>query len=283
MLVNEEKYNNAEANSLKELMSLLVNLRLPQTKTKEQAWADFEARLVAKGKTTKRSLNYLPYLLAASIALLISVSIWIYYNRETKIWCQPATIVTIALPDGSEVVLNAASTLDYNKRGWNKNRLVHLEGEAFFHVKKGSRFEVVTCMGTIMVLGTSFNVFARNNRLEVYCETGKVAVVSKNMVFLKPGMKAQTKDNSMTRIIQAEKKHQGTWQQGEFWFNNTPLTEVIAEMERQFDVTVKHNDLSNRYYTGYFNRRSLAEALSTVFVPMQLKYKTEEKIIQIIN
>ncbi len=284
MSVNNEKYNKTGSNSYDELKNLLVNLRVPLTKTKEQAWIDFECRLKTKGKTAKtRSLNYLPYAIAAGIAFLISIYTLFYNNGETEIWCKPGKIVTITLPDGSEAVLNAASTLNYNKRNWNKNRCLHLEGEAFFHVKKGSRFEVVTSMGKIVVLGTAFNVFARDNKLEVYCETGKVAVESKNKVFLGPGMKAQTSKNSNVRVVETDQKHECTWQQGEFWFNNAPLADVIAEMERQFDVIIKYNDLNNRFYTGYFNRRSLKEALNIVFDPMQLKYKIENKTIQITN
>ena len=285
MLLNGKKYEEVDANSLKDLTDLLANFRIPQTKTKEQAWFEFESRIVSKNKVAKkRSLNYLVYAIAASIALFISISTWYYYDSEVKIWCEPANNMTVSLPDGSQVLLNAASKLNYNKISWNKLRSVHLEGEAFFHVKKGSRFEVVTSVGTIMVLGTSFNVFARNNRLEVYCETGKVAVVeSKNMVLLVPGQKAQAMNNSLVCMIKAEQKHEASWQQGDFWFHNAPLSEVIAEMERQFDVTIKFNNLSNRYYTGYFNRGSLAEALNYVFDPMQVKYKIENKTIQIIN
>ena len=134
-----------------------------------------------------------------------------------------------------------------------------------------------------MVLGTTFNVFSRDNRLEVYCETGKVRVVSGNTILLSPGMKAQTMNGSKLQIIKAEQKHEGLWQQGDFWFKNAPLTDVITEMERQFDVTIKYSNLGNRFYTGYFSRRSLIEALSTVLCPMQLKFKIEKKTIQIIK
>ncbi len=272
-----EKYNE------KELTNLLKVLRVPAIITREHAWANFEAQLNIKKVATKRSLNRLVYAIAAGIALFIGISSWIFIMGDTKVWCPPAQMVTIELPDGSQVNLNAASTIKFNKNNWSKNRRVQLEGEAFFRVMKGSKFEVITETGKVTVLGTTFNVFSRNNCLEVYCETGKVAVMSGNSVLLKPGMKAQTSKGSTVRITKAEQEHEGKWQQGDFWFNNAPLTDVIAEMERQFDVTIKYNGLSGRFYHGYFSRRSLTQALHFVLDPMQLKFKVEKKTIQIIN
>jgi transmembrane sensor len=279
MSTTGEKYNEQE------WANLIGGLQVPAIITKEQAWANFEAHLAQKGKVaTKRSLNYLAYAIAASIALFIGISSWFFFTGETKIWCPPAQMTTVVLPDGSQVVLNAASTVTFNKGTWNKTRRVGLDGEAFFRVKKGSKFEVTTETGKITVLGTTFNVFSRNNCLEVYCETGKVAVMSGNTVLLKPGMKAQSSKGKDVLVIKAEGKHEASWQQGEFWFNNAPLTKVFAEMERQFDVTIKYNDLSDRFITGYFSsRRSLNEELKTILLPMQLKFKIENKTIQIIN
>lgn len=278
MSTTGEKYNE------KEWTNQLGCLRVPAIKTKEQAWANFEAQLTQKGKVaTKRSLNYLVYAVAASIALFIGISSWFYYTGDTKIWCPPAQMITVGLPDGSQVILNAASTVKFNKGSWHKNRKVQLDGEAFFRVKKGSKFEVTTETGKITVLGTTFNVFSRNNCLEVYCETGKVAVMSGNTVLLKPGMKAQTIKGNPVQITKAEQEHEASWQQGDFWFKDAPLTKVIAELERQFDITIKYKCLSDRFYTGYFSRSSLNEALGTVLDPMRLKYKIENKTIQIIN
>jgi hypothetical protein len=58
--VTDEKYGEGGYCSFEELTNLLVHLRVPEIKTKEQAWIDFEARLVGEDKTAKkRSLSYL--------------------------------------------------------------------------------------------------------------------------------------------------------------------------------------------------------------------------------
>lgn len=278
MSAAEQKYHDDE-HSFEELMNLIPRLRVPEVKSKEQAWKDIEADIAKKQVVLKRSLNIWGNAIAASVALLVGFSMWFYAASDTKIWCGPAQMATVYLPDSSEVTLNAASSLVYNKMSWKKLRVVKLEGEAFFRVKKGSRFDVVTFAGKVSVLGTSFNVFARDNFLKVYCETGKVAVISTDTVVLKPGMKAKLTTGAKAQIIVENHITEGSWQKGDFWFSNSPLPEVIVEIERQFDVDVEYEGLGNRYYSGYFNKSSLSEALKAVFYPMRLKYRIENKRI----
>src|SRR5690606_22489623 len=92
------------------------------------------------------------------------------------------------LPDNSKVVLNSDSEAEYKSWNWNKKRSVELKGEAFFKVAKGKTFDVNTSLGKVTVVGTQFNVKARDNRFDVTCFEGKVKVTYKNEeVFLTPG------------------------------------------------------------------------------------------------
>jgi transmembrane sensor len=275
------KYERTSLNSFEEWTIPFIYLRPPAIKIKEESWMALANSISGKKIAPHRSLNYLIYTVAACIILFISLNTWFFFESNIKIWCGPARIETVSLPDGSTVVLNAASTLKYNKHNWQKARLVEMNGEAFFHVTKGSQFNVVTTTGVISVLGTTFNVYARGNKLEVFCKTGKVAVSNVKTVILKSGMKVLSVDGSMLKIVNVEQPHEGSWQQGDFWFRSSPLKDVIAEIERQFDVTISYPNIDNRYYTGYFNRRSLNEALSTVLYPMQLNYQIKNKTIRI--
>ena len=86
----------------------------------------------------------------------------------------------VYLPDSSQVILNAESKISFNKKTWDENRNVTLEGEAFFKVAKGKRFTVATESGIITVLGTQFNVENRKNFFEVTCYEGLVSVTYNN-------------------------------------------------------------------------------------------------------
>lgn len=62
---------------------------------------------------------------------------------------------TFSLPDNSEVVLNSGSEIRYKKWNWDNRRHLELQGEAYFRVAKGRRFEVHTNLGKVTVLGAS--------------------------------------------------------------------------------------------------------------------------------
>jgi ferric-dicitrate binding protein FerR (iron transport regulator) len=79
-----------------------------------------------------------------------------------------------SLPDQSQVLLNAGSQASFKSWDWSSNRAVSLQGEAYFKVAKGQKFTVETNLGSVTVLGTQFNVKARDNRFEVTCYEGKV-------------------------------------------------------------------------------------------------------------
>jgi len=101
----------------------------------------------------------LAFAAAASIALFFSISTFLT-NRDVTFQSDFGEHKTIALLDGSEVILNAKSTLKYDEKNWKNNREVFLKGEAFFKVQKGSTFNVTTGNGTVSVLGTQL-IFLR--------------------------------------------------------------------------------------------------------------------------
>lgn len=92
----------------------------------------------------------------------------------------------VILPDSTLVWLNAASRISYNKDFLAGDRIVRLEGEAFFDVKKsqGRKFVVDFGTGTVNVLGTKFNVSSYGN--ENICE---VALLEGSVEFVTTGAK----------------------------------------------------------------------------------------------
>ena len=125
----------------------------------------------------KKSNRLFPLL--SKIAAIFVICFGIYFYTTT-LDTTTNTLVsqqkTIALPDASEVHLNSKSTITFNASQWDDNRSVSLDGEAFFKVATGKRFDVKTNLGTVTVLGTQFNVKHRNGYLEVTCYEGKVSV-----------------------------------------------------------------------------------------------------------
>jgi len=280
-----KKYKHKDIKAFDETLKHYENFKIPAKYSKDDSWEKFKTVIETpheKAPPKTRSLKVFYTSAAAIILLLIGLSLFNYFNANIIITSKNGENKLVVLPDSSTVELNAASTLSYNQFGWKHHRLVILDGEGFFSVKKGKRFEVKTNHGNVVVLGTSFNVFARNENFFVVCKTGKVKVESINTVVLTPGLKAFKNKDQKINIENAIVEHETAWQNGEFWFNNVRLIDVLNELERQFDIKIVYKDIENRRYTGYFNIKSLQDALTAVCSPMQLKFKNENDKTYII-
>jgi ferric-dicitrate binding protein FerR (iron transport regulator) len=194
---------------------------------------------------------------------------------------------TEALPDGSNVLVNADSKITYNPKKWKEKRKVTLSGTAFFNVEKGSNFIVETPLGDVSVLGTSFSVTCRNRQFEVICKTGKVSVkkhgIEDNGVILIPGDKAEWQNGTIKHYASQQTGiNPISWLEGVYTFENQPLDVVLAEVERQFDVKVSlASDLQKVAYTGFFKNNNLDEAIKSITWPLKLKYQINGKSVQI--
>jgi len=152
-------------------------LETPKVDVKK-ALADFEKR---KSQTKKQGKVVLfnfknLYKYAAVLLVLLTTSYFLFFNNTESYNTQFAETKTFNLPDNSEVILNANSNIEFNKKNWEDSRELTLNGEAYFKVSKGKKFDVNTEVGTISVLGTQFNVKERANYFEVKCFEGIVKV-----------------------------------------------------------------------------------------------------------
>ena len=273
---------------LEQIITSSSKLAPPKGKSKAQAWNDFSAMLgETEQPVTKKPAKMVPFStyrkvgIAATVALIILV--YFLIPRSNVIRSGPGEQLTHNLPDGSKVHLNAATNIEYNASKWETARVVQLTGEAYFEVTPGKTFTVKTNAGNIEVLGTRFNTYAREQELKVACFEGSVKVFSdrRSEVVLKKGEYTALDNERWEAPTNFDTAKTATWRSGEFYYNNTPLAEVIAELERQFNIEINTAQAEKRYYTGYFNNRDLEEALKLVFLPMSLNYDREGAIITI--
>jgi len=185
---------------------------------------------------------------------------------------------TVALLDGSEVILNAKSAINYSKKDWKSKREVFLNGEAFFKVKKGQPFTVKTKNGDITVIGTQFNVKSVNNYFEVVCYTGKVKVTigDKTQVLNPSEAFRKINGNNIEQLVYKTKLP--TWLSGESNFKSVPLKHVIADFENQFHLKIDDSTIDNTViFTGSFTHNDVNIALKSVFEALSIKYRKIDK------
>lgn len=214
---------------------------------------------------------------AASIALLIAAGWW-WTNATvaTPVIASTARkeISKKILPDGSVVSMNAVSNMTYTPANWKKERTILLEGEAFFEVEKGSPFIVKTSLGQVEVLGTSFNVEAREGIFRVNCYTGKVKVTTSTgeTTILTPQQGVFLQDGKL-QARPISNRNDIAWQDQIHYFDNVPLAEVFAALERQYAIDVQYPaEIAKRQYAGFFKSNDLEQALQTVCWPLNLQF-----------
>lgn len=269
---------------LEQLLTAASQLQVPANRSKQEAWEMLSSRLQNEEPTRipmrfQRPRWYVAA--AAALAILVSSGFWLM-NRTEPLLIESARAQhkSVELPDGSSVMLNAVSSLRYEPETWEEGRDIYLEGEAFFEVEEGIPFQVITTQGTVRVLGTSFNVYVRENKLEVACYTGKVEVIHSNGLkeLLAPGQALQqlNADTSQLDVFDIDKQKIASWKKGKFYFENESLIHVIAVLERQYDVKVDFPGLEDARYTGWFSNQNLELALKTICSPLGIQSEIKQ-------
>ena len=192
----------------------------------------------------------------------------------------------ITLPDGSEVILNSASTLRTPAKFENGKRVVELEGEGYFKVESNPDWPmyVRTSRGvTVKVTGTEFNLstYSDDAALKLTLVRGKVSLLdekNETEVFVKEkeevviGAKAQLEKPARKP---ADLKLNTSWKDGYLVFDNTPIREVIKKMERWYgvDITVADSNVMNNHFTASFRSESLQQVLTLLDITCGIKSK----------
>ncbi len=276
-----------------EIESVMSKTHIHWDKSKEQVWMELERKIEANdevepvAKTIALNSPWLRVAIAAGFALLIGIFALVkFYTKTIDV---PAGLHSeIYLPDKSLVKLNAQSTLSFKPLAWRFSRTVKFEGEAYFDVQKGKQFEVVSVKGKTIVLGTTFNIYSRNNDYQVTCLTGKVQVfetMTNQEVILTPGQQAVLKaDGSLVTESEIDTGQTLSWLNNKLSFTSVPLRKVFEEIGRQYGVLIIFPEGIDKTYTGAFIKdNSIENVLNLVCRPFDLKASRKSDNEYVIN
>lgn len=200
----------------------------------------------------------------------------------------------IFLSDGSVVWLNAKSSISYFKHFTDSNRIVTLEGEAFFDVAKDSLnpFIVRTNGVTIEVLGTQFNVNSRNSKEEVAVALveGEVKVFSdyKNdggdATIILPGegiiiSSQYDRIDNFSFDISGSNNPYSSWKDGILVFNGENYNEFITKIKLWYDIEVQANGIPPVDWDirGNFPNETLDNIMKAISFNKEITYKIDRK------
>jgi len=265
------------------LHKIHFDIRLEEfRKSKERRWR----------KKTKSALLGIS---AAVLIPLLLLNIWQWQNRAsesqsvfTEINAPNGSRVQFNLPDGSSGWLNSGSSLKFPTKFTEKDRIVVLNGEAYFNVIKDLKhnFVVRTKYSQVRALGTSFNVLSYSDIdaiEEVTLESGIVHIekemkdgsISKVMS-LKPGQHVQMNHllNSFNST-QNETTKYTAWKDGRLIFRNDPLERVIMNLKRYYNVEIEVEDeeLIKFHFHATFEDETLFETLRLIKLSSPIDYR----------
>lgn len=255
----------------------------------ESEWQQLQKNINQTSQPKIRRFQFIKYAVAAIFIGLLAFTAFFYSNNETIIVTNYGENKTIILADGSMVVLNANSILKYSESIVNqKVREVTLEGEAFFDVehKADKRpFVVHSSSFDVNVLGTSFNVINRAEKIRVVLKTGKVQVDLKNQVLvettaseqtqqivnLEPGEWLESKDKSYIKQS-VNTLIYTSWKNNLLTFDNTSIQELARILKDNYgvDVIIEDKTLLKDTLTGRIPSDKLTALLKAITLSFQI-------------
>ena len=246
-------------------------------------------QIALKEKNPSRVIRIYQSLLSAAAVLIIGLiigSLFFIQSQKPEITAQNITTpyggkTQFTLPDGSTVWLNSGSTFSYPDR-FEGERIVELTGEAYFNVEKQKQpFIVKTKFGEVEVLGTEFNVKAyENETFSTTLESGLVVFTTKygKQANLEPGMQVVFDDVNF-KLRRVDTKLFTSWKDGQLIFRDEPLQNIIAQLERWYNVEIELQDerIKNLKYNGTIEMESFSEVLELIKVTTPIKYAFDRK------
>jgi len=225
----------------------------------DAAWSNMERRVVKKQQLeeVQSTLDVVsiirPLLRIAAVAIfIVMTALWYFRDYETSrlknpiVFSAPIETTTIDLPDGSKVWLNKKSVLKYEKLF--EQRIVELEGEAFFEIAKraGQSFEIYAGDSKTSVLGTSFNVraYPTESFVEVAVATGTVQFEANNQqeketVLTKNQYATYSKVTTEISTEARQQENAINWKHQELYLEGNTIGEVIDPLKRYFNIKIE--------------------------------------------
>jgi len=192
----------------------------------------------------------------------------------------------IELPDGSQVWLNAASSLYFPTSFAGKEKWVELMGEAYFEIAKSPSkpFKVKVNGAEVQVLGTHFNIMAYEDEaaLKTTLLEGEVKFVKGSYHYrLKPGQQTQLAKNGGIKVVSGVNVAAVVaWKNGIFDFEGADIASVAGQLSRWYDVEIVFDkEINDLFYARIARGTKLADVLKALELTGKVKFEIDGKKI----
>ena len=305
----ESDENKREFEKLKDIWAVPSIGELPDTINMNMEWTKLNEKLKLMDNANSKESSFFkklsptrdffipklkPILVGTFVLFITAIAIYIFNKNVPE---PQLNIITTSnneyknfqLPDGSTVYLNSGSSIKFLSRSEgsqkmfdNGKRNVSLKGEAFFSVTKNNNpFIITTANARITVLGTKFDVLSRNENTRVVVKEGKVnfsqKINSKGTDLIKDQLSCIKKDSGPSEPKAVDAGYFLGWMHGNIVFYRTPLSEIMSDLERHYNVNISLGNDSLKSYTltGSFKNSSADSTLSMICLALGLDFEKQ--------
>lgn len=231
----------------------------------------------------------LPVVLAFSIYQMYNSSLGTRRSKSPSIVSvENGQKARMTLPDGTKVWINSGSTLKYDNLYNQSERMISLDGEAYFEVAKDKTrpFIVHTSRMDIQAVGTAFDVkaYTSENSITATLIEGKVKVSGdKFETNLLPNEKVvYDKLTATYKHISVENaSFSCIWKNNKLAFEDETLGEIAVILERNYNVDIEFESekIKNIRFFGVIKNNSLQSVLQLIALASPVNYSLENSKI----
>ena len=196
---------------------------------------------------------------------------------------------SLILADGSKVLINSGTELEFPSKFNNDTRDIYVNGEIYIDVHQTTKqpFIVHTATFDVEVFGTSFNVSAYDDDDE-----SSVVLVAGSVQLNSLGNWVKMNPNEIVKFSNAAFSKQEidvslytSWIKGVLIFDGTPIAEVVKKVGRYYNISFSEiQNIPNKKITGKLHlSENIDDVLSSISILTSTTYKREDNIIKLIN
>lgn len=285
----------AAAENMIDILSVRLSAHEFETERDKMMQHIDSSRIISLNRPTRK----IYWTVAASIALIMGISL-VLLNRKNennaisqhtdqqwnKLTVPNGRKSMMKLPDGSTIVLNGGSTLEYPKVFSDTIRELKLSGEAYFSVTHDAHRPFVVHTGQLdtRVLGTEFNVSAYRpeENVVVALVRGKVKVSADHKSdILTPGLKVHydAQNGELTKS-DFDPREQLAWKENRLVFKNADFQTVAEAIEHAYGYQlVDKNKNTGWHYTGSFQSDDVFTVVENICFSKNMQYTSDKKTI----
>lgn len=286
--MNESSGNRRWVEQMRKSMDFVPKRYVRGMFSADEAWKRVSARISTSAPKIIRMSPLRVWSMAAAVVVLLIVGVftarWISSSvHETVEWHTADAGLTVYLPDSTEVMLAANSSLRYDGKSFGKkDRRVEMGGKAFFKVRRDTTRQFVVSMRStnVKVLGTAFQIDNDEHATSVMVEHGKVSFSANGQegeLILTAGMVA--KYDEATRSLRMHgygDVNDMSWATGVLKFRSVPLKDVVAKLNAYYGVQLAlDDDIADRRLTATFDNMKLIDVLDVINETLGVNLQTK--------